>query len=46
MASVEHPRTPDDRTQVLTARWSETARALFSAGSAADTLRAVVDLAR
>lgn len=34
-----------DRTSELTASFSETARSLFSAGSAADTLQAVVDLA-
>ena len=45
MASVEHPPTADVRTSELTASFSETAQALFSAGSAADTLKAVVHLA-
>src|ERR1700760_2081669 len=45
MTTGEHPVTPDDRSTELTASLSETARALFSAGSPADTLRAVVDLA-
>ena len=45
MVSAEHPSTPEDRTSQLTASFTETARGLFSAGSAADTLRAVVDLA-
>jgi ANTAR domain/GAF domain len=45
MVSAEHPSTPEDRTSQLMASFSETTRALFSAGSAADTLRAVVDLA-
>src|SRR6202011_3452995 len=45
MATVEHPITPDDRSSELTASFSETAQALFSAGNPADTLRAVVDLA-
>jgi len=42
---AENSRTPEDRTSVLTASFSETARALFAAGSAVDTLKAVVDLA-
>ena len=45
MATGEHPVTPDDRSSELTASFSETAQALFSAGNPADTLRAVVDLA-
>ena len=45
MADAEHPPTHDIRTSELTASFSETAQALFSAGSAADTLKAVVDLA-
>ena len=45
MADAEHPPAHDIRTSELTASFSETAQALFSAGSAADTLKAVVDLA-
>jgi ANTAR domain/GAF domain len=45
MAPGEPPITPDDRSSGLTANFSETAQALFSAGSPADTVRAVVDLA-
>ena len=45
MTIGEHPVTPDDRSSELTASFSETAQALFSAGNPADTLRAVVDLA-
>ena len=45
MTTGEHPAIPDDRSSELTASFSETAQALFSAGNPADTLRAVVDLA-
>ncbi len=45
MTTGEHPVIPDDRSSELTASFSETAQALFSAGNPADTLRAVVDLA-
>ena len=45
MTTGEHPVIPDDRSSELTASFSETAQVLFSAGNAADTLRAVVDLA-
>ncbi len=45
MTNGEHPMTLDDRSSELTASFSETAQALFSAGNPADTLRAVVDLA-
>jgi hypothetical protein len=37
----EYPVTPDDRNSELSASFSETAQALFSAGNPADTLRAV-----
>ncbi len=43
--SAEDSGSAEDRTEQLTASFSDTARALFSAGSAADTLQAVVDLA-
>lgn len=43
MTSVERSITPDDPE--LIASFSETAQALFSAGSPTETLRAVVDLA-
>lgn len=43
MATIERPSTPDDAE--LIASFSETAQALFSAGSPTETLRAVVDLA-
>ena len=42
---TEAPSTADAATSDLTASFSETARALFAAGSAADTLQAVVNLA-
>jgi len=45
MADTEDPNIVDDAAVELTARFSETARALFSAGSVADTLQRVVDLA-
>ena len=45
MATGEYPVTPDDRSSELTASFSETAQALFSAGNPADTLQATVDLA-
>ena len=45
MTTGEHPTSADDRSSELTASFSETAQALFSAGNPADTLRAVVDLA-
>jgi GAF domain-containing protein len=45
MTTGEHPISPDDRSSELTASFSETAQALFTAGNPADTLRAVVDLA-
>jgi hypothetical protein len=45
MTIGENPVTPDDRSSELSAGFSETAQALFSAGNPADTLRAVVDLA-
>jgi hypothetical protein len=43
--SAEPSNTAEDRTSELTASFAETARALFAAGSPADTLQAVVDLA-
>jgi hypothetical protein len=45
MVTAEHPSRPDDHNSELVASFSEAARALFSAGSAVDTLRAVADLA-
>jgi hypothetical protein len=45
MVSAERSGTTDERTSELTASFSDTARALFAAGSAVDTLQAVVDLA-
>ena len=45
MAHTEHPGTQEDPTSELTGSLSATTRALFSAGSATDTLQAVVDLA-
>jgi hypothetical protein len=45
MVTTEHLSTPEDRNSELAASFSEAARALFSAGSAVDTLRAVADLA-
>ncbi len=45
MATGEYPVTPDDRSSELSASFSETAQALFSAGNPADTLQATVDLA-
>jgi len=45
MADPEPPSTDEDPTTELTDRLAETARALFSAGSVADTLQRVVDLA-
>lgn len=46
MAETEDPSTGiDDPAVEITERFSETARALFSAGSVTDTLQRVVDLA-
>src|ERR1700739_1205412 len=45
MTTGEHPFTPGDPSSELTASFSDTAQALFSAGNPADTLRAVVNLA-
>jgi len=45
MVTAEHPGIAEDPTSELTASFSETARALFAAGTAVDTLQAVVDLA-
>ncbi len=45
MGSDEHAISPDDRSSELTASFAETAQTLFSAGSPADTVQAVVDLA-
>ena len=45
MASTDHPSTAENSTAELAASFSETARALFSAGSTSETLQLVVDLA-
>jgi hypothetical protein len=45
MAETEDPNIVDDAAVEITARFAETAQALFSAGSVADTLQQVVDLA-
>jgi GAF domain-containing protein len=45
VAIVEHHSSPYERSSELTASFSDTAQALFSAASPADTLLAVVDLA-
>lgn len=45
MAGTDRPDTSDDPTTELTSGLSDTARALFSAGGATDTLRLLVDLA-
>lgn len=45
MAETEEPSIGDDPALEITERFSEAGRALFSAGSVADTLQRVVDLA-
>jgi ANTAR domain-containing protein/GAF domain-containing protein len=45
MAGAEHPPNPDARISELIVSLSESTQTLFSAGSAADTLKAVVGLA-
>src|ERR1700749_3562552 len=45
MSIGNYPVPPDDQSSELSASFSRTAQALFSAGNPADTLRAVVDLA-
>jgi len=45
MAETDPSRTQEDLTQELTDRFTESARVLFSAGTVADTLQRVVELA-
>jgi transcriptional regulator with GAF, ATPase, and Fis domain len=45
VTNIGQARTPTETTSDLTATFTETTQALFSAGSAADTLKAVVALA-